>query len=535
MSIRINNKTIAGASQPLSYRYVGEIFQSALPINDSRVALLDGHIITQDEGHGAFIQYISSLSLLYPQLICTEEEWQANVEKYGEWGQFVISDDTVRLPKIVSFVQGLNSLEDLASLMEAGLPNITGSLTTATHSLTGGAIKVNGSGALTVTTSSIGVGSFTVNSGSGYPYAYNIDASLSSIVYGNSNTVQPQSIRYPYYIVLATGVTQEIKTRQELTTNNPFTLLESKYSEIEIENTSWLLSNGQWNDGEVYQSAYEELVRKYNNGESGIALHIDSYTDYDFVIDLEQQLFRLPLLNGSESLSGNKYLDLTLGASGDTYTAPANGWIYLQKDNGGTNNYCQLKNETTQISGWAVRASSTVNNGCFLPVKKGDVYSVIYNAMGETQYFRFIYAQGSGSLYYYVGETNENVSLVSLGKLTNALTKKMERKGNQTVVDSYKSGTSWYRIWSDGWCEQGGYYTMTATAAAYITITLLQPFIDTTYSILTTADKGTNNNDSGSRYLAHLNGAKTTSTFIVRIDQKAYTVGFVWEARGYIK
>ena len=24
------------------------------------------------------------------------------------------------------------------------------------------------------------------------------------------------------------------------------------------------------------------------------------------------------------------------------------------------------------------------------------------------------------------------------------------------IVETYKNGTSWYRVWSDGWCEQGG-------------------------------------------------------------------------------
>jgi hypothetical protein len=60
MSIKINNKTIAGRSQTNATRFIGEIFQSALPIDDPRVGLLDGHIITIDAGYGAFIQHISN-------------------------------------------------------------------------------------------------------------------------------------------------------------------------------------------------------------------------------------------------------------------------------------------------------------------------------------------------------------------------------------------------------------------------------------------------------------------------------------------
>lgn len=48
------------------------------------------------------------------------------------------------------------------------------------------------------------------------------------------------------------------------------------------------------------------------------------------------------------------------------------------------------------------------------------------------------------------------------------------------IVETYVNGTSWYRIWSDGWCEQGGYYSNQST----ITVTLLKPYIDTNYNVL---------------------------------------------------
>lgn len=96
-------------------------------------------------------------------------------------------------------------------------------------------------------------------------------------------------------------------------------------------------------------------------------------------------------------MPSDTYIDLTLNASGSTYTAPANGWVYLQKDNGDSNHYCQIRNETSKISAWAARYTGSTNNGCYLPVHKGDIYTVIYNATGATVYFRFIYAVGSES------------------------------------------------------------------------------------------------------------------------------------------
>ena len=97
MSIYYNNKVIAGSSTPSSYRFVGEIFQSVLPINDTKVHLLDGSLIYSDDGYREFIQFLSSLQLLYPQLFCTEEVWQEKVAQYNEWGQFVLTSESVRL------------------------------------------------------------------------------------------------------------------------------------------------------------------------------------------------------------------------------------------------------------------------------------------------------------------------------------------------------------------------------------------------------------------------------------------------------
>ena len=42
------------------------------------------------------------------------------------------------------------------------------------------------------------------------------------------------------------------------------------------------------------------------------------------------------------------------------------------------------------------------------------------------------------------------------------------------VVQNYRSGTSWYRVWSDGWIEQGGYTPRTSDA--FISVNFAKPF-----------------------------------------------------------
>lgn len=50
----------------------------------------------------------------------------------------------------------------------------------------------------------------------------------------------------------------------------------------------------------------------------------------------------------------------------------------------------------------------------------------------------------------------------------------------RTVVETYSNGTSWYRIWSDGWCEQGG---ITDRNGVGDTVTLLKPMPNTEYQV----------------------------------------------------
>lgn len=54
----------------------------------------------------------------------------------------------------------------------------------------------------------------------------------------------------------------------------------------------------------------------------------------------------------------------------------------------------------------------------------------------------------------------------------------------QCVVETYVNGTSWYRVYSDGWCEQGGRVTPTGSAATTSTIVYLKPFLNTDYFIV---------------------------------------------------
>lgn len=59
---------------------------------------------------------------------------------------------------------------------------------------------------------------------------------------------------------------------------------------------------------------------------------------------------------------------------------------------------------------------------------------------------------------------------------------------SHVVVESYQNGTEWYRVYSDGWVEQGG-QIQTANKVAS-TLTFLKPMADTNYTVFVTQKDG---------------------------------------------
>ena len=64
------------------------------------------------------------------------------------------------------------------------------------------------------------------------------------------------------------------------------------------------------------------------------------------------------------------------------------------------------------------------------------------------------------------------------------------------VTEHVISGTSWYRVWSNGWIEQGGVTAMSGDAI--VTITLLKSYTSTNYGVITNLRSDFNHNgDAG--------------------------------------
>lgn len=98
------------------------------------------------------------------------------------------------------------------------------------------------------------------------------------------------------------------------------------------------------------------------------------------------------------SMPSSRYIDLTLGASGSNYTAPANGWFSLWlKDGMPAQGRIVIRNDITKF-GYGIGVSNNLAGFTALncPASKGTIVTIYYEGTTapSSYQFRFIYAEG---------------------------------------------------------------------------------------------------------------------------------------------
>ena len=332
---------------------IGDYVFRSLPSEDAGKHLADGALLTYGS-YQAFIDYIGALYADNPSAayFTTEATWQSTVTTYGSCGKFVYDDvnKTVRLPKVSNILHCTTDATALGDLVQAGLPNITGTIygnpSNITQSWGEGITSADGVFGNSTYVTRYGTQDASATGTSLNNLVFN--ASLSNSIYGASTTVQPQTIKGLLYIVVANKVKTDI--------------------EVDIDEIATDL-NGK---------ADTDLTNTTNSGKVLIA-H-----------------------NSSPSAT---YKNLTLGASGTTYTAPSDGYVQFVKGASAINEWIALSAldlyDGTSGSDTMTYSQAVAGQilAIFIPVRKGATFIAYYTATGATAAFKFIYAEGSTSEY----------------------------------------------------------------------------------------------------------------------------------------
>lgn len=284
-----------------SSRNIGEIISSTIPLTDAGLHLLDGALI---QGNGIYSDFVTYIAGLYgdgtsvPSFFTDETSWQSSVTTYGVCGKFVYNstNNTVRLPKVTGILEGTTDLSALGDLIEAGLPDPLIDIVYRQDSTSSG-----------VYTDKYGTSGYTSGSYSNTDgtdeymqtsLGKGINAPFGAIptndIYGNSDTVQPQTIKAFYYIVIATLT----KTNIQVDIDEIVTDLNGKVSTGDLAEVQCVIETYQngtswyrvWSDGWCEQGGIVSV--NYNNSTASVTL-LKKYinTNYNILLSMGGQVY----------------------------------------------------------------------------------------------------------------------------------------------------------------------------------------------------------------------------------------------------
>lgn len=250
-----------------------------------------------------------------------------------------------------------------------------------------------------------------------------------------------------FYIYMCVGNTEQesaVTDVIDITTseNDTLPLGWSDYQRGVTPSSAFLASLGQQNSGTLYPSFYNEFSAKIGQafGAGFVKAHTASdITDYDLVINQDEQTFRLPLKNGEENQVGDEYIQInTLPANDTTLTAPANGYYTISVFASATTSRFYMTNLSNNLTvGEEGATLSSVSWNYVMPCKKGDKIRFHYESITIlNDIFYFCPNIGNGTLYYKVSNAVQNLQLLDVAEMTTALAKKVDSTNTQWAVNA---------------------------------------------------------------------------------------------------
>lgn len=171
-------------------------------------------------------------------------------------------------------------------------------------------------------------------------------------------------------------------------------------SYIKINGELWWKGVTPINTNTVWLNTYVQPYKAYKfDGTQWVNFNdvpIGSITVEGGVItSVETFDYNLTFKKATSDAPSDKYIPLTLGASGATYIAPADGYFYFSKIATAAGQYAVFDEASDGIKGQLGDGAAAVGYGVHLlrRVKKGVTVKLKYSLAGDTKFFRFIYAE----------------------------------------------------------------------------------------------------------------------------------------------
>lgn len=374
MSLKLGTQDIAGISQKTKYNahHLLDFKWSDCIMNDVSWLRADtfswqsgdvytsayNHLVQDLQGTTSETETIGSYTVTFYRAtdghkICLADQESTVLNIYNSYGiaWYYILDTTntqFKLPRTKYGFEGLRSY--VGSMIRESLPNITGSFSGRPHKSGdinyGGALQKPTTGAFQLKIQ----GNTTTGTGSAESSTQSIkldlmtfDASRSSSTYQDDAPVQERATQmYLYFYV-------------------------GDYTQSAIEQTAGL-------NAELFNN-------KLDLNASNLSAQGMSYM-------------------ASMGMPSDKRIALTLGASGSSYTAPANGWVCARVYSSASGQQFFVRGAITGGGEYGYRLYSSASGQwltAMLPVKKGDTFDIYYGTPTAQSYLNFRYAVGSES------------------------------------------------------------------------------------------------------------------------------------------
>ena len=523
------------------------------------------------------------LNLSTPKLLtCTYADYNTSLTTYGQCAKIAVDTENnkfrVPLIKDGSFLQQALTAEELGKVYKAGLPNITGKFHVGWPGAAWGAMH-DASGAFN-----------TIDQQSNCSRNYyadntrmtgaNFDASRSSSIYGNSSTVQPEAVALRFFIVVADGIegqaavdwnnwNYELAKKADIDLSNTGRVtncITEVPQDIKLELANGTLTlkagskvyipNGFESDGTtphfdtftlttdaqfstVHTSAVPCYVT-YNRGDNTLAFPAVTDTLYKYNPTTNKSAYNstdndwsLPICIAVRDTTGISKITTVFNGYGffDKYgfiLPGVKGLIPNGRDTDGSlKSMPIMTTNRPQIlsvdANWATQDWFLQSNGVitWYPLKAGEVtYDKDRNYWVDTR--------KTADISYFVPFMRTMSDKSAVKFLFGELVTPMQVLDNSTphIIETYKEGNTWYRLYSDGWVEQGGFLTARSSAAIILPIRMK----DASYSIYLTVRQ------SSGYYsywvVSQASGIPSSTSFTIQTNYSGDS-GIDWEVKGW--